>query len=107
MAVGILDELTPKFKPSIKPAEDNLTLTHRRTKRNETARENDSKILFNLSVTVRNGITECLRVFVSSEKIQEEPAYWLRAIPRGLNIVEEHIYVYTDGSCINNRKQGA
>ena len=96
-----LDQITPKLNPMRLPNQDGLSLTKHRRERNQQAEDNEDDeqgIIFNLS--------ECFRVFVDPEKIKNIPAERQPHL-RGVVLNDEEITVYTDGSCINNRKQNA
>ncbi|KAG2087607.1 uncharacterized protein F5147DRAFT_588027, partial [Suillus discolor] len=77
-AQHILDSLLPKYNPNTTPKKDHLTLTHRHLEKNTQARtQPQGEILFNPSITIRNSLTDCFRIFVDSSRPIEIPAYRL------------------------------
>jgi ribonuclease HI len=108
VARQILDNLTPLFNPNTSPLKDNLTLTHRRLEKNSRSRtQRDGEILFDPSITTKNHISECFRIFVDPERLIQIPAYRLRTPTTGRGVETEPITVYTDGSCKDNGKYNA
>ena len=109
-----LDKITAKLNPERPLNQDRLTRSAQHDERtpppqDDSEDEDDEEnpaITFDPSVTERAGISECFRIFVDQSKITNEPA--TRQPPaRGINITNESITVYTDGSCINNGKENA
>ena len=83
----------------------NLSLTPGRKRRNSAARERNEDILFDPSITSKNTLTECFRVFTDPRRISRIPAK--RLISEGTNQRHNTIEIYTDGACFNNGKQNA
>jgi ribonuclease HI len=81
----------------------NFSLTPARKRQNSIARENNDDILFNPSITCKNSLTECFRVFTDPERTSKNPAK--RMITKGANQRHEKIEIYTNGACFNNGKQ--
>jgi hypothetical protein len=105
VAQKILDNLNPIFNPNTSPKKDNLTLTHRRQEKNIQVRtQNNGGIIFDPSVTSKNQLSECFRIFVNTDRLMQILAYRLQTPAAGRNIDREQVIVYTDGSCINNSK---
>ena len=96
----------PKFNPLAHDAHHgDLSLTPARKFRNNAARQSEGEILFDPSITSRNDLTECFRVFTDPELISRNPAK--RQISDGPNLRHERLEVYTDGACYNNGKLNA
>jgi len=84
---------------------DNLSLTKRRAARNEIERERKGEILFDPTITCKNSLAECFRIFTDPSRLTTVPAqryYTARIIPQG-----HLVMVYTDGACVNNGKLNA
>lgn len=101
-----LEKLVPKLNPTILTHNDNLSLTERRKTSNKIARKENTGITFDPSVTEKANLADCFRAFTDPDKILKTPAERQRQ-GRGINIPEESITVYTDGSCIKNGKENA
>ena len=78
----------------------NLTLTRRRKKHNELAKANNGEILFDPTMTCKEDLAECFRIFTDPSKISDKPAERIRIRETTLTLSE--IKVYTDGACLNN-----
>ncbi|KAG1811458.1 uncharacterized protein BJ212DRAFT_1277875, partial [Suillus subaureus] len=105
-AKEILNKITPKFNTKTKPKKDRLSLTHSRKKKNQQAhKRRRGEIIFDS--TTRSTLTDCFRIFTDPSKKSKRPAHHLQNPTRGLNILEDKMTIYTDGSCINNRKYNA
>ena len=85
---------------------DNLSLTTRRKAYNVTARKENKGIIFDPSVTEKTSLADCFRIFTDPNRLSNVPAERQRQA-RGINIPEESITVYTDGSCMDNGKENA
>jgi len=77
----------------------------RRKARNNAAKEKKSEILFDPSITCKEDITECFRVFTNPNEISRLPAQ--RFYTAGTNTRHREITIYTDGACTNNGKLNA
>ncbi|KZT20340.1 hypothetical protein NEOLEDRAFT_1229536 [Neolentinus lepideus HHB14362 ss-1] len=106
-ALAILDSFSPLTNVNSNPPRDDLTLTHHRLEKNRQARLERSTITFNPTVTAKTHIAECFRVFLTPQEVSTSPAYRLQAPAPGLSLQNEHLTIYTDGSCINNGKADA
>ena len=105
-ALTRIHDLAPKYNPlQIGEQHDNLSLTHRRKSRNILARKNEEEILFDPSITCKDNIAECFRIFTDLTRLSPIPAR--RFYTRGLNLNHAKIEVYTDGACWNNGKANA
>ena len=101
-----LEKLVPKMNPMTQTHNDNLSLTTRRKASNITARRENTGIIFDPSVTEKTSLADCFRIFTDPNRISNIPAERQRQA-RGINIPEESVKVYTDGSCIDNGKENA
>ena len=101
-----LEKLVPKMNPMTQTHNDNLSLTTRRKASNIVARRENTGIIFNPSVTEKMNLADCFRIFTDPDRLSNTPAERQRQA-RGINIPEERITVYTDGSCIDNGKENA
>jgi ribonuclease HI len=107
VAKNILASLKPKYSTTTPDADDGLTLTNRQKAANKQGRANmghSGRIVFDPSVTTKDALAECFRAFVDEARTDETPAIRER---RGISLVDKHVTVYTDGSCINNGKANA
>lgn len=84
---------------------DNLSLTKRRKDQNRKAIEEEGTITFDPTITSKNDITECFRIFTDPQRSSRYPAQRLRD-DRTSNR-HDTVRVYTDGACINNGKENA
>ena len=101
-----IQQIFPKFNPLL-PGDrhDTLSLTRRRKERNERARENDGEITFDPSITSKEDLAECFRIYTDPKKITNIPAKRLQA--HGVVLNDQHTTIYTDGACYNNGKENA
>ena len=100
-----LNDIAPKYNPLAIEHHDTLSLTPNRKARNTVARATDQGITFDPTITCKDGIEECFRVFTNPERISLTPAS--RRTQQGINLENEEIIVFTDGSCNNNGKRNA
>jgi hypothetical protein len=84
---------------------DNLSLMKRRKERNQRAKEENDAITFDPSITTKEDLSECFRVFTDPQRQSRNPAQ--RQQNEGANERYNETQVYTDGSCINNGKANA
>ncbi len=82
---------------------NNLLLTKRRKEKNTQARQKDEEMIFDLSITSKNDLAECFRVFTDPDRISKNPAR--RAYTVGLNLHPQLVKIYTDGACLHNGKR--
>ena len=105
-ALTRIHELAPKYNPlQIGEQHDNLSLTNRRKNNNTTARKNNKEITFDPSITCKDSVAECFRIFMNPARLSPIPAR--RPFARGLNLDPRKISVYMDGACWNNGKANA
>ncbi|KAH7903891.1 ribonuclease H-like protein [Hygrophoropsis aurantiaca] len=100
--------MSPKYNTNNNPQTDNLTLTHRRKEKNQNSRiQRKGEITFDPTISTKNSIAECFRIFTDPNKLSQQPAYRLQFGTQGRPHDNEHIKIFTDGSCSNNGKQNA
>ena len=104
-AADRLNAIAPKFNPLKRENHGNFSLTRRRTERNEIAKATQGYIVFDPSITSKNDLAECFRIFTNPDKITNIPAERLQG--RGCAIRQPDLEVYTDGACYNNGKEDA
>ena len=98
--------IAPKMNPLLpRGNHGNLSLTKRRKARNEAAKLTQGGILFDPSITSKDNLAECFRIFTDPNRIANIPAERLE--PYGTNLRLREITAYTDGACINNGKANA
>ena len=100
-----LHDIAPKYNPIAYEQHDTLSLTPDRKARNIIAKMEKKDIAFDPTITCKDGIAECFRIFTDPEKISNTPAS--RRPQRGSYLDHVEMRVYTDGSCINNGKANA
>lgn len=100
-----ISDIAPKYNPLTYTHHDTLSLTPDRKARNEEARIEGKGIAFDPSITCKDGIAECFRVFTDPRKLPDTPA--TRRPQQGSHLDHVDMRVYTDGSCINNGKADA
>ena len=101
-----LDALYPKYNPLIPNGNHgDLSLTASRKRKNRQARYQNELITFDPSITNKNDLTECFRIFTEPDNASKRPAQ--RGIDPGANLRHQTIKVYTDGACFNNGKTNA
>ncbi len=100
-----LDMIPPKYNPTRQDPPDGLSLTRTRKMRNEIAKMDNKEITFDPTMTCKEDLAECFRVFTEPTRLTDAPARRYRAqgpIPRSREIT-----VYTDGACLKNGKKDA
>ena len=105
-ALTRLEQILPKFNP-LSPGHNhgNHSLTRRRKRRNQIAKAINGEILFDPSITNKDDLSECFRIFTDPSRISNRPAR--RVEPRETRLRLQEIIAYTDGACINNGKENA
>lgn len=96
MARAILQQIQPKWQPGGTPPMDNLTHTIQRKQANTKARKDNDHILFDPSITAEDDLSHNFRIFTDNNAKCCDPAYRKHSI----NLPQEEITVYTDGSCL-------
>ena len=101
-----LHRLAPKLNP-LTPGNGlgNWSLTRRRQMRNENTKARNEAILFDPSITCKDELTECIRIFTDPNQISNTAAKRPEARETRLRLQERTIY--TDGACYNNGKDNA
>jgi len=105
-ALEHIHQIEPRLNPlSPDPHHGNFSHTPGRKAANILAKENNHDILFNPSITCKNNLAECFRIFTNPNRISNLPA--ARNYTRRFNVQYCNISVYTDGACYNNGKLNA
>jgi len=101
-----VNQIHPKMNP-LQPQnpQDNLSLTSTQKLRNETAKQENRKILFDPAITCQKSLAECFHVFTDSKKIA--PVLARRTPTTNANTRHREIEIFTDGACICNGKRDA
>ena len=104
-ALDRLNLIEPKLNPLHRDRHGNFSLTKRRKAANETAKATQGAILFDPSITCKNDLAECFRIFTKPDRVTNIPAGRLQG--HGANPRTPEISIYTDGACLNNGKANA
>src|SRR6267142_2572479 len=106
-ALARIHTIFPKLNPlRLGDPHDNLSLTRHRKRQNITARANKDLILFNPSITCKDNLAECFRIFTNPDRLSNFPAQ--RYYTNGITLRQDRpITIYTDGACFNNGKLNA
>jgi ribonuclease HI len=98
--------IAPKFNPTIPiPPHGSLSLTRRRKALNVHAQAGNGEILFDPTITCKENLAECFRIFTKANAISDNLAR--RHNPQGPDSRHKKITVYTDGACFDNGKANA
>ena len=98
--------IEPKMYPISPPSlHGNFSLTPNRKAANLIAITNNNDILFDPTITCKNNLADCFRVFTDPNRISKLPAS--RNFTRRINLPYRQITIYTDGACYNNGKLNA
>ena len=102
VAEAIVIKLAQKFNPTAQIRKDDLTLMHRRLKKNaKVSVENGDELIFNPSVTTRKNLSDAFRIF-APKQIPTLPAL------RPLRVTDPApLTIFTDGSCLHNGQHNA
>ena len=102
-----MNDIAPKYNPLMLEHHDGkLSLTpNRKAKNREARRKEEGEVTFDPTITCKDRIAECFRVFTDPTKLSRNPAS--RHQQRGRNLTYLEMKVYTDGSCENNGKLNA
>ncbi|KAI0349299.1 hypothetical protein OH77DRAFT_1465574 [Trametes cingulata] len=95
-AAKAVAKIWQKWDPSRRGNRDGLTLTRGRKQRNESARLDKQRVLFDPSVTLDKPVASVFRVFTKQN--HDSRHVGLRPLRRFV-VPEEEVEVYTDGSC--------
>ena len=103
-ALTRINLIPPIHNPLRQPPPDGLSLTKSGKRRNEESRKRNGEVTFDPTMTCKNTLAECFRIFTDPAKQTDIPAKRHRPgpIPRCREIT-----IYTDGACINNGKANA
>ena len=102
-ALTRLNLIPPKHNPTKQEPLDGLSLTRTRKQRNEWARQNNSEITFDLSITCKEDLAECFWIFTNPDRSFTQMAWQYRH--QGPTPQCKMVTVYTDGACMNNGKK--
>ena len=83
----------------------NLSLTSSRKRMNSLARSRNDAILFDPSITSKNNLSECFRIFVDPNIKPKNPAR--RRVTPGTALRHLKTTIHTDGASLNNGKMNA
>ena len=100
-----LNDIAPKYNLIAFEHHDTLSLTPDQKARNLLAKIEKKEIAFDPTITCKDGIVECFRIFTDPERISTLPAS--RRPQRGSYLDHVEMKVYIDGSCINIGKANA
>lgn len=104
-ALARIRQIEPKLNPLSPDHHGNFSLTPNRKAANIRAKENNNDILFDPSITCKNDLAECFRIFTNPDKISNLSA--ARNYTRRFNVRYRNVPVHTDGACYNNGKLNA
>jgi ribonuclease HI len=104
MAMQLLEQIQPKWNPNNQSPFDGFTHTQNRQQINVTARRDNKEILFDPSLTSDDDLSHNFRIFAEKNSSCVDPAYRKQ---RPINLPEETITVFTDGSCLENGTEEA
>ena len=74
-AIARLDLIHPKYNPMKQDPPDRMSLTRTQKLRNKRARETDGEITFDPSITCKDSLAECFRIFTNQT---QEPTHLTR-----------------------------
>jgi len=83
----------------------NLSLMSLRKRMNLLARSNNNAILFDPSITSKNNLSECFRIFTDPTKRSRNPGQ--RRVMPGVAMRHPKTEIHTDGASMNNGKMNA
>jgi hypothetical protein len=98
-----LNDITPKYNPLTHEQHDTLSLTPNRKAWNAVAHATTRKGILFASITCKDGIEECFRIFTNPDKISLTTT--CRQLQQGIILNHLEMRVYTNGSCMNNGKK--
>jgi len=104
-AIARLNLIPPKHNPMKQDPPDGMSLTRSRKLRNERARQTDGVVTLDPSITCKESLAECFRIFTNPNRISTHLAR--RHKHRGPTPRCEEIAVYTDGACMDNGRKNA
>jgi len=84
---------------------DEMSLTWLRKLRNKRARQTDGEVTLNPSITCKESLAECFRIFMNPNRISTHLAR--RHKHQGPTPQCKEIAVYTNGACMDNGRQNA
>lgn len=101
-----INTLYPKYNP-LTPDDEHgdLSLTASRKRKNVQAQYQNEFITFDPSITTKNDLTECFRIFANPNDASKHQAK--RGLDPRANLRHPSISIYTDGACLDNGKTNA
>ena len=101
-----IHKIYPKLNPlCLGDPHDNLSLTGHCKAQNQLAQAARGEILFDPSITCKETLAECFRIFTNLSHLTTIPAQ--RYYTQGISLCARTITVYTDSACFNNGKYNA
>ena len=97
-----LNLIPPKYNPTKQDLPDGMSLTRSRKLRNQIARQNNGEITFDPSMTCKESLAKCFRIFTDPNRTSNHMAKRYRQPGPILRCRE--LTIYTNGACINNGK---
>lgn len=102
-ALTRLSLIHPKYDPTKQELPDGMSLTRTWKLLNERVRQENGEITFDPSITCKENLAECFRVFSHPDRNPTQMAQWYKHCSLILQCME--IMVYMDGACMNNGKK--
>jgi ribonuclease HI/exonuclease III len=104
----LLGRMEEVFREGDPGPSDGLTHTPgRRKKYAETIPARGDQVVFDPSITIQDSVADAIRIFTGKAEQPKTPATRVSHRPRGANVQELHLTVFTDGGCVANGKRNA
>jgi hypothetical protein len=88
------------MNPSLRLPNNDLSLTPERIEKNrQTLVDMEGLITFDPSVTIKNSLDKCFRIFARKDKTDKEPATRMSRITRGMSVQHKRAVVTVESSC--------
>jgi len=104
-ALTRLNLIPPKHNPTKQDPPDGMSLTRTWKLKNKKARQENSELIFDPTITCKESLVECFRIFTNpdsySTHMTRQYKHW------GLTPRCGEITVYMDGACMKNGKKNA
>ena len=104
-ALTRLNLIPAKHNPTNQEPPDGLLLTKSEKTRNQVASQNNETIVFDTTITCKENLAECFRIFTDPTKLNNQLTQRYKHIGPIPHCRE--LTVYTDGACMNNGKLNA
>jgi len=104
-AIVRLNLIPPKHNPMKQDPPDGMSLTQLWKLRNKRARQIDREVTLDPSITCKESLAECFRIFTTPNRISTHLAR--RHKHQGPTPQCEEIAVYTDSACMDNGRKNA